>query len=75
MMRVKLRNDFSCAEITVDANRPLTQRKIRAWRRRLCSDECRSGDSLGGRGQQADQVAYDQLLLRAADVILSRRDE
>jgi hypothetical protein len=72
---MRIRNEFTGREISVDASRPLTLAKIRAWRRKLHAQDCTSGDDLGGRGPQDDQAGYDALLERAQGVVSSRRDE
>ena len=75
MNKVIIRNDFANTEITVDTSKPLTRKKIKTWRSKMHSASCTSGDNLGGRGKQADQAAYDALLLRAYYVVASGNDE
>lgn len=65
MTRVTIRNDFTGNAITVDASRPVTAKKVRAWRSKLHAADCTSGDTLGGRGPQSDPEAYEELLERA----------
>lgn len=75
MTRVTIRNDFTNLEITVDASKPLTARKIKTWRSKLHAADCLSGDELGGRGKQADPEAYESLRDRAEQVVATGRDE
>jgi len=71
MTKVTIRNEFAGNEITVDASKPVTAKKIRAWRSKLHAADCTSGDSLGGRGKQDDPEAYDALLMRAERVLMT----
>ena len=66
--KVTIRNDFTGNEIRVDASRPVTAKKVKAWRSKLHAPDCTSGDDLGGRGKQEDPEAYEALLLRAQQV-------
>ena len=75
MSKVTIRNEFTGNEITVDASKPVTAKKVKAWRNKLHAADCTSGDDLGGRGKQADQAAYDALLVRAQRVVATGRDE
>ena len=68
---ITITNDFTGRETRVDPSRPMTTRKALAIRRRLCADDCKSGDCLGARGQQ--EPGYDRLAERAAQAILSGR--
>ena len=52
--RVTIRNDFTNRETYVDKLRPMTRERALRIRRRLCSDDCTSGDTLGARGPQED---------------------
>lgn len=70
-MRITIRNDFTSRETRVDTSRPMTARRALAIRRRLCADECTSGDHLGARGPQENPEAYRILADRAAGCILS----
>jgi hypothetical protein len=67
--RLTIRNDFTGRETTVDIERPMTPRRALAIRRRLCGDDCTSGDTLGARGPQAD--GYREFLDRADRAILT----
>ena len=69
MSKVTITNDFTNISTTVDTSKPLTAAKIRSIRRRLCSDDCRSGDTLGARGPQQD--GYTRLLERANQIIMT----
>jgi len=75
MSKVTIRNEFTGREITVDASKPLTAKKIKAWRSKLHGADCTSGDDLGGRGRQADADAYEALLSRAQQVVATGVDE
>ena len=68
---IVITNDFTNRSTKVDPSRPMTARKARAIRRRLCADDCKSGDCLGARGPQ--EPGYDRLAERAAHCILSGR--
>lgn len=67
--RLTIRNDYTGRETTVDTLRPMTPRRALDIRRRLCSDDCTSGDTLGARGPQA--AGYPELLDRADRAILT----
>jgi hypothetical protein len=67
--RLTIVNDFTGRETTVDTLRPMTPRRALEIRRRLCSDDCTSGDTLGSRGPQAD--GYRDFLDRADRAILT----
>ena len=67
--RITIVNDFTGRETTVDTSRPMTARRALEIRRRLCPDDCTSGDTLGARGPQAD--GYRELLDRADRAILT----
>ena len=67
--RLTIVNDFTGRETTVDTSRPMTPRRALEIRRRLCSDDCTSGDTLGSRGPQAD--GYRDFLERADRAILT----
>ena len=69
MSKVTIRNEFTGNEISVDASKPLTAKKIASWRSKLHAADCTSGDDLGGRGKQSDEDAYSQLLQRAQRVL------
>jgi hypothetical protein len=69
MTKITITNDFTNCSTTVDASKPMTPAKIRAIRRRLCSDDCTSGDTLGARGPQAD--GYAALRDRADQIVLT----
>lgn len=75
MIKVTIRNEFTGNEITVDASKPVTAKKVKAWRSKLHAADCTSGDELGGRGKQADPEAYEALLLRAQQVVATGRGE
>lgn len=66
---ITIRNDFTNRQTRVDPSRPMTARKALAIRRRLCADDCTSGDTLGARGPQ--EPGYDRLLDRAAHAVLT----
>jgi hypothetical protein len=68
-MKITITNHFTNRETTVDASRPLTKTKIKSIRRRLCSDDCCSGDDLGAAGPQQD--GYEGLLRRAQSVLVT----
>lgn len=68
---ITIRNDFTNRSTRVDPSRPMTAKKARDIRRRLCSDICISGDTLGARGPQ--EPGYDQLLARADQAVLTGR--
>ncbi len=70
-----IRNNFTDCATTVNPGKPLTLRRIKAIRGRLHGADCKSGDDLGGRGRQDDPAAYEELLLRAVQVVGSGRDE
>jgi len=70
-MKLTIKNEFTGNEITVDTSKLVTSAKVKAWRRKLHADDCTSGDSLGGRGKQANQSAYDALLMRAEQVLMT----
>lgn len=67
--RLTIVNDYTGRETTVDTLRPMTPRRALDIRRRLCSDDCTSGDTLGARGPQAD--GYRDFLDRADRAILT----
>jgi hypothetical protein len=67
--RLTIRNDYTGRETTIDTSRPMTARRALEIRRRLCSDDCTSGDTLGARGAQA--AGYLGLLDRADRAILT----
>jgi hypothetical protein len=67
--RLTIRNDYTGCKTTVDTLRPMTARRALEIRRRLCPDDCTSGDTLGARGAQAD--GYRELLDRADRAILT----
>lgn len=67
--RLTIQNDFTGRETTVDTLRPMTARRALEIRRRLCSDDCTSGDTLGARGPQA--AGYRDFLDRADRAILT----
>jgi len=67
--RLKIVNDFTGRETFVDTDRPMTPRRAMAIRRRLCSDNCTSGDTLGARGPQAE--GYRDFLDRSDRAILT----
>jgi hypothetical protein len=67
--RLTIRNDFTGRQTTVDIDRPMTPRRVLEIRRRLCSDNCTSGDTLGARGPQA--AGYRDFLDRADRAILT----
>lgn len=66
-------NNFTGKSTVVDASRPLTTRRIRNIRLRLCLSSCRSGDVLGARGPQ--QHGYEWLKYRADRVIMTGESE
>lgn len=68
---ITIRNDFTNRETRVDTSRPMTAKRALTIRRRLCSDDCQSGDHLGARGPQENPEAYRILADRAAGCILS----
>ena len=70
-MRITIRNDFTGRSTSVDPSKPMTAKKARSIRRRLCADGCMSGDTLGARGPQ--EPGYDGLLDRAAQAVLTGR--
>lgn len=69
MMKLRITNDFHRVATTVDTEIPLTRRRIKAIRRRLCSGDCVCGDTLGARGPQEDGDAYAAFQERADRVI------
>ena len=75
MNKVSISNEYTGKSITVDTSRPLTRKKIATWRSKLHNPGCTSGDDLGGRGKQEDPDAYEALLTRAQQVVLTGRDE
>lgn len=75
MTKLTIANEFTGLSTVVDASKPLTTRRIRDIRRRLVAAECKSGDTLGGRGRQDNPEAYEAFLLRAEQVIATGRDE
>lgn len=60
-----LTNDFHATSTRVNENAPMTSRRVRDIRNRLCLGDrgCTCGDTLGARGRQAD--GYDKLVARA----------
>jgi len=68
---IVITNDFTNRSTRVDDSKPMTVRKALAIRRRLCADDCTSGDCLGSRGPQ--EPGYDKLVDRAAQCILTGR--
>lgn len=70
---ITIRNDFTNRSTKVDPSRPMTAKKALAIRRRLCADDCKSGDCLGARGLQEDSEEYRRLSDRAAQAILTGR--
>ena len=64
-----LRNDFHHTETRMDETKPLTKRRVRDIRRRLCSDACVCGNWLGCRGPQDPGVA--ELVDEAVEVMLT----
>jgi hypothetical protein len=70
---ITIKNDFTNRETKVDPSRPMTVRKALTIRRRLCADECTSGDHLGARGPQEDPDEYRILADRAAQAILTAK--
>ena len=68
-----IRNDFTNRETRVDPSRPMTARRALTIRRRLCADDCTSGDAMGARGPQEDPEEYRSLADRAASAILSNQ--
>ncbi len=75
MELLKISNDFTGRSTIVDPSKPLTRARIRAIRRRLCADSCRSGDDLGGRGSQENPVQYLHFLDRAIRVLMTGKGE
>jgi hypothetical protein len=71
-MKIVIRNDFTGRQITVDASKPISLKKLSAWRRKLHCLDCMSGDDLGGRGPQDNPEAYKALLLKAQRLIICR---
>jgi hypothetical protein len=67
--RLTIVNDYTGRETTVDTERPMTPRRALAIRRRLCSDNCTSGDTLGARGPQDER--YQAFRDRADRAILT----
>lgn len=51
-MRMRLTNDFHETETIIDLSIPLTNRRIRDIKKRLCPYNCKCGDVLGTRGKQ-----------------------
>ncbi len=74
-MRLIIRNHFTGRETTVDTLRPMTARRALQIRRRLCADDCTSGDELGANGPQDNPEEYRRFSDRAAHVILSNHKE
>jgi hypothetical protein len=68
---ITIRNDFTNRSTKVDTSRPMTAKRALAIRRRLCADDCTSGDHLGARGLQNNPEAYRILTDRAAQAILT----
>jgi hypothetical protein len=68
---IVIANDFTNRSTKVDQSKPMTARKVLAIRRRLCADDCKSGDCLGARGPQ--EPGYAQLIERAAHCVLTGR--
>ena len=68
-MKIAITNYLTNRETKVDTTRPLTARRIKAIRRRLCSDDRSAGDDLGAAGPQQD--GYAALLNRAQHVIIT----
>lgn len=68
---ITIRNEFTGRQTRVDPSRPMTAKRARSIRRRLCADDCTSGDTLGARGPQ--EPGYDRLLDRAEQAVLTGR--
>jgi hypothetical protein len=68
---ITISNDFTNRQTRVDPSRPMTANRAMAIRRRLCVDDCTSGDHLGARGLQDNPNDYQSLSDRAAKVILT----
>ena len=68
---ITIRNDFTGRQTRVDPSRPMTAKRALTIRRRLCTDDCTSGDHLGARGPQEDPDEYRRLSDRAAQAILA----
>jgi hypothetical protein len=66
---ITITNNFTNRSTRVDPSKPMTARRAQAIRRRLCADDCTSGDTLGARGPQ--EPGYDRLLDRATHAVLT----
>lgn len=72
-MKITIRNDFNSRSTKVDPSRPMTAKRALTIRRRLCADDCTSGDHLGARGRQDNPEAYRLLADLAAQAILTAK--
>jgi hypothetical protein len=70
---ITIRNDFTSRSTKVDTSRPMTAKRALTIRRRLCADDCTSGDQLGARGLQDNPDEYRRLSDRAAQAILTAK--
>jgi hypothetical protein len=71
MTMITIRNDFTSRQTRVDTSRPMTAKRALTIRRRLCSDDCASGDHLGARGPQENPDEYRRFADRAAQAIFT----
>ena len=69
MPALRITNEFTGRETSVNVSRRLTPRRVRAIRARLIATGCCSGDTLGGRGRQDNPEAYETFLHRADQVV------
>jgi hypothetical protein len=70
-MKITIRNEFTNRSTKVDSSRPMTAKRALTISRRLCADDCQSGDHLGARGPQDNPDEYRRLTDRAAQAILT----
>lgn len=75
MRWVRVKNVFSNNAIWIDASRPVTRKKIKAWRVKMQHLTRACGDSLGGCGPQHNPDQYAALLKRVDRVLMSGVDE
>lgn len=71
MKTIQLSNDYHNTTTTIDLSRPLTLRRVKAIKSRLCGvDGCTCSTILGTRGVQRDAYVHDDLVYRAEGLVL-----
>lgn len=75
-MRLTLINDFHGTRTTVETDRPLNPKRVRAIRKRLCGiDGCTCGNTLGVRGKVSDPDEYVEFYYRAERCVMTGHHE